>query len=333
MAHWLKKYLILCLLLAGIPLRALSIDTPKVLSLDTFKIDPHSITVSGFSAGGFMAMQFFMSHSPLIKGAGIFAGGAYGCALGSAYRARRICMQLPERVNINLLVQHTKKSIAAGKLPDLNHLNSKKIFLYTSANDPIVSPKASQKLYEYLDSLEPRTAIVFSNRHVFGHAFPYHRGKPCQEEEKAPKQCGFDGVKMMFEHLYGSLKEKSSSYQENFFSFQQTPFKEKGSYLRAIGYLYVPHACQGGKKICRLHIFLHGCAVTTNQIFQFIQATSYHDWAEANDIIVLYPVVAPSLLNVLGCWDWWGYTGQAYDTLDGPQIKSLYNMIRFILNR
>lgn len=37
-------------------------------------------TVSGISAGGFMAVQFAVAFSASISGAGIFAGGPYWCA-------------------------------------------------------------------------------------------------------------------------------------------------------------------------------------------------------------------------------------------------------------
>ena len=37
---------------------------------------------------------------------------------------------------------------------------------------------------------------------------------------------------------------------------------------------------------------------------------------------------APSTLNPLTCWDWWGYTGLTYYTRDAPQIKAVDAMIR-----
>ena len=37
-------------------------------------------SVSGLSAGAFMASQFQIAHSRIVIGAGIVAGGPYGCA-------------------------------------------------------------------------------------------------------------------------------------------------------------------------------------------------------------------------------------------------------------
>src|SRR3954454_25087224 len=43
------------------------------------KLDRTAVTVSGLSSGGFFAHQFHIAFSSLVKGAGILAGGPYGC--------------------------------------------------------------------------------------------------------------------------------------------------------------------------------------------------------------------------------------------------------------
>ena len=43
------------------------------------RLDRGTVTVSGLSSGGFFAHQFHVAHSALITGAGILAGGPYGC--------------------------------------------------------------------------------------------------------------------------------------------------------------------------------------------------------------------------------------------------------------
>ena len=40
--------------------------------------NPNTVTVSGFSAGAFMAMQMHVINSHTIKGAGIVGGGPFG---------------------------------------------------------------------------------------------------------------------------------------------------------------------------------------------------------------------------------------------------------------
>ncbi|SPE20774.1 exported hypothetical protein [Burkholderiales bacterium] len=48
--------------------------------LGAYNVDPGKITVSGFSASGFLAMQMVVAYSSVFKGVGIFAGGPYDCA-------------------------------------------------------------------------------------------------------------------------------------------------------------------------------------------------------------------------------------------------------------
>jgi poly(3-hydroxybutyrate) depolymerase len=42
------------------------------------------VTVSGISSGGYMAVQFQVAFSKLVKGAGILAAGPYDCAEGAS---------------------------------------------------------------------------------------------------------------------------------------------------------------------------------------------------------------------------------------------------------
>lgn len=48
--------------------------------LPSLQIDPDKVSVSGISSGAFMANQVHIAHSELIMGAGLVAGGLYGCA-------------------------------------------------------------------------------------------------------------------------------------------------------------------------------------------------------------------------------------------------------------
>ena len=48
----------------------------------------NDVTVSGISSGGYMAVQFQVAYSSVVRGAGIVAGGPYYCAEGSVRRNR-----------------------------------------------------------------------------------------------------------------------------------------------------------------------------------------------------------------------------------------------------
>jgi len=54
------------------------------------------------------------------------------------------------------------------------------------------------------------------------------------------------------------------------------------------GHVYVPKACSEGTS-CKLHVALEGCLQDENKIGdQFYTHAGYNEWAEANNIIILY---------------------------------------------
>ena len=55
---------------------ALAIGTAHAaVPLPKYNVDTSKTTVSGLSAGGFMANQLGIAHSSFFKGVGVFAGG------------------------------------------------------------------------------------------------------------------------------------------------------------------------------------------------------------------------------------------------------------------
>lgn len=64
-----------------------SIANAAIQDLPELNADITHTTVSGISSGAYMAVQMHFAYSQFIKGAGVFAGGPYLCALGDFYRA------------------------------------------------------------------------------------------------------------------------------------------------------------------------------------------------------------------------------------------------------
>jgi poly(3-hydroxybutyrate) depolymerase len=93
--------------------------------------------------------------------------------------------------------------------------------------------------------------------------------------------------------------------------------------MLASALLYVPSSCADGEA-CGVHVVLHGCQQSVEFVGDtFSAGAGYNEWAESNNLLVLYPQVASSKiapLNPLGCWDWWGYTGDDYATKTGSQV-------------
>jgi hypothetical protein len=95
------------------------------------------------------------------------------------------------------------------------------------------------------------------------------------------------------------------------------------------GYVFV---CEQGAA-CRVHIALHGCQQDIGTIGRlFIEKTGYNAWADANQIIVLYPQTKTSDFlpyNPDACWDWWSYIDhdEDYVTKAGLQIAAIKTML------
>ena len=62
-------------------------------------------------------------------------------------------------------------------------------------------------------------------------------------------------------------------------------------------------------------------------------AGGFNEWADSNDIVVLYPnaVADESLGNPNGCWDWWGYTNANYGLKDGVQMSFARSLLDTLL--
>lgn len=105
-----------------------------------------------------------------------------------------------------------------------------------------------------------------------------------------------------------------------------------------IGYIYVPKSCKDGES-CRLHIAFHGCMQSAAQIgMDFVNKAGLNEWADANNIIVLYPqaILTNSSLqsykfpdNPYGCWDWWGYNDKMYNLKLSSPTGARYVMGRY----
>jgi hypothetical protein len=59
----------------------------------------------------------------------------------------------------------------------------------------------------------------------------------------------------------------------------------------------------------------------------------YNQWAETNNIIILYPQALRTTLNPKGCFDWWGYTGADYATKLGVQNVAVNGMVEWLYNK
>jgi poly(3-hydroxybutyrate) depolymerase len=73
------------LVINGLGLATLAATSASAAALGAYNVDPDSVSVSGLSSGGFLAVQLGVAYSDIfVTGFGVFAGGPYDCARNQA---------------------------------------------------------------------------------------------------------------------------------------------------------------------------------------------------------------------------------------------------------
>jgi poly(3-hydroxybutyrate) depolymerase len=305
------------------------------------------LTVSGVSSGGYMAVQFQVAHSKLVRGAGVLAGGPYYCAEGSTFRALTNCMSpaswspLPSTAQMKSRVETLALS---GRIDPPINLRDDRVWLLSGGRDHTVEAPVMDTLAAFYREWLPAGAIQYVKPADAGHAMistADPTANACNTSEPPfINRCGdLDAAGELLKHLLGPLQAQNSPVRGEMISFDQRPFidgKAIDASLADEGYAYVPKACLNNA--CRVHVVFHGCRQSAAQIGRrFVETAGYNSWADSNRLIVLYPQTVPRngfaggslkwVFNPKGCWDWWGYSGIDYHTRDGVQIKAVRAMI------
>lgn len=321
------KYLAALLLttLLGIPVVAAD-EAPEL------NIDKDRITVSGISSGAHMAHQMHIAYSDLFSGVAIISGGPYNCAENSLGTAMDRCMEeVEEPLPVADFVAVIRTDAQAGKLADPANMANDRVWLFHGTKDVTIAPEVHHSVETLYKEFIPADQIYSVNDVEAGHFFPAKgQGHACSEM-KPPfvGDCGYDAAGELLQYLYPGL-DKPGSETPTALIEVMLPGADDAD-LMDTAYLYVPSACSGSGELCAMHLVLHGCAQSAETVGTgFIEQTGYIPWAEANRIVLAFPQVEKSLfapLNPHGCWDWWGYTGDAYRYRDGAQMAVLADWI------
>ena len=297
-----------------------------------------SVTTSGISAGGYMAVQLHVAHSALVNGVGVVAAGPYYCAENSLRYALGRCMKGDDPIAVDELVSLTSELALAGRIDPIANLANDRVWIFRGGADPVVAKPVVDALQAYYALLVNPRSVVRTDLAAAGHTFPA-AAKNLQDCGKTETpfvgSCGIDGARQMLEHLYGPFAAQGTGMKPGtLVQFAQSPYATAADAdgLAARGWLYVPAACSGSgaEGRCRLHVAFHGCKQGASYVKDaFVQQAGYLAAADAGRIVVLLPQVEPSFqpLNPNGCWDWWGYSGAEYATQAGPQIAAVKAMV------
>jgi poly(3-hydroxybutyrate) depolymerase len=262
------------------------------------RLDRGTVTVSGLSSGGFFAHQFHVAHSSLVTGAGIIAGGPYGCVetitnphwphqpldwfsaalvACSHYAGDRFWGLRPAPPRVEDALALVADAQARGAIDDAAHLADDRVWLFLGARDEIVPEAVAatlRGLYEALgiggarlrvesqDPARPANHGMPVDRFLGDSRFPK---RDCSEH-KPPfiVECGFEAAGSLLRHLYpegfnGAPADPHAA--GTLAAFDQTAFldrRDAAASLSGVGYVYIPAVCLGGGS-CRLHVAFHGC--------------------------------------------------------------------------
>jgi poly(3-hydroxybutyrate) depolymerase len=310
--------------------------------LPSVPVAADSVTVSGISAGGYMAVQFHVAHSALVRGAGVIAAGPYDCAGNSLSDALGRCMKGDTAIPTDELVSRTSQLALGEEIDPIAGLADDRVWIFHGGADPVVAKSVVDALEAYYATLAAPSGIARVELPAAGHTFPANDPAlaPCGETASPfIGHCGIDGARVMLEHLYGAFPPSVAARPPGELRIvNQAPYATAmgAAGLADQGWLYVPAACAGtgtpGR--CRLHVAFHGCKQGASYVQDaFVKRSGYLAAADAGNVVVLFPQVEPSFqpLNPNGCWDWWGYGSDAYATRRGPQVMAIRAMVDDLL--
>ena len=110
----------------------------------------------------------------------------------------------------------------------------------------------------------------------------------------------------MLSHLVEDVSTPDESLSGQIHSIDQQKIAgDDAKTLASEGFVYVPKSCAQGEP-CRAHISFHGCNQYADAVGDaYTTQTGLNEWADDNNIVVLYPQTKKSLfmpLNPQGCW-------------------------------
>ncbi len=292
----------------------------------TFSISADRFSVSGISSGAYMAGQLHIAHSALFRGAALLAGGPYYCAEGTLSKGIGACVQGGD-LGIPALLDYARAAAGAGLIDSVDNIADDPVWLFIGTLDDRVNAGVVDAAETYYRELGADVTLVNDVEVV--HGMPtLNKGLECSTFGSPYIQnCNYDAAGALLRSLYGDLAARTEASGE-LRVIDQVGGPDAQMLEKA--FLYVPASCAAGAS-CGIHVAFHGCAQSSAFIDDaFAMNAGYNEWAEANQLLILYPQVAASKIapmNPYGCWDWWGYTDENYATQQGQQVKVIKAML------
>ena len=166
--------------------------------LSGYNADIRESSISGISSGAFMAVQFGIAWSSVIKGVGAVAGGPYWCAKADAndfingftlpiMTATGSCMTVPPR-DMNRSFEKADAKSASGDIDSLEFVRRQKIYLFHGYNDAVVARSvtdAAADFYRHYLGEANRGNLYYQTTVGAGHSLAI---APLPREDVAPSR-------------------------------------------------------------------------------------------------------------------------------------------------
>ncbi|MET9323399.1 PHB depolymerase family esterase [Streptomyces sp. NPDC003038] len=308
---------------------------PVVGELKRYAVD--KVYSAGISSGGYMATQLHVAYSGTFDGSAVFASGPYYCAQNNLTKALNACMEVSQDLQLNQLEQTTREWSAQGRIDGVAALNGDPVYAFSGSGDSTVERPVVTALSDYYSRFGAR--VRYDKSTNAGHAWVSPLGPNACTTTAAPwiNNCGMDAERDFLGHLLGSVNAPASTPGGTLIRFDQNAYAPGGAAkpisMDEKGFVYVPTSCANGVT-CKVLVTLHGCKQGYSyQGFgtTFIDKAYLNEYADTNNLIVLYPQAIPTatLDNPNGCWNWWGYLNDPdYARHGGKQIETIMGMVR-----
>ena len=308
--------------------------------LGSYNINPSKVFVAGISSGGFFAVQMHVAHSSTFKGAAIYAGGVYWCpGTGGVNQALNDCGGSGQYAStLAASESYLDQQSSAGTIDPKSNLSGSLVYLWSGTQDGTVKQAEMNDLqteYQHYGA----NVFQYDNNYAANHGWESPKGEvPCGSAYVPYMiDCNnYDSEQTWLTKFIGPLNAKNTgTLGGTLINFDQTEFGAAASNsLDTNGYVYVPKNCANGQS-CSFVLALHGC-LQYQAIIQtkFITESGINEWADTNNVVVMYPYAIASQSNPSngnGCWDWWGYDDANYSLKSGTQIAIVYKMVQRVM--
>jgi hypothetical protein len=239
---------------------------------------------------------------------------------------------MPYILSVEELKLDAENFAKSGDIDALSGLAGDDVYLFSGSKDTVVHTGVVMKTGEFYQAFKANVTGIFT--YAAEHCQPtVNYGNDCAKlGSPYISKCAYDGAGAALSAILGrALNPKGAANLENLSKIDQTKFFPSGGAkgLNDYAYLYVPSSCKSGAT-CSIHIDFHGCNQEPSKLGSIWPVHGgYLEWAETNNLIVLFPQARTVLgSNPEGCFDWWGYSSKNYAFKSGPQMVTFMNMAK-----